>query len=201
MSLPAKGGMPPLNFPPRDYAVAVMKKNIRGQSLVEFSLCFVVFIMVVFAIIDFGRYFLLQHNLNLIAAEAARVGITGKRLDRNIGAGTVTLNRDQSIRVKAIETANQLGLVDLGSVNPYSPRNITVEHVSGEAANSTQNINTLTWAPGPGGYDAMVRVTVRQQFRYLTPFMNWLGANSTLTELSASSVQRNRGDEDEFAFD
>lgn len=167
----------------------------------EFSLCFVVFILVIFAVIDFGRYMLIQHNLNLISAEAARAGITAQRLTRDTGAGPVQLNREQSIRVRAIEAANKLGFVDLGSVNPYSPKNITIEHVSGTAAYATQDISTLTWSPGPGGYDAMVRITITQDFNFLTPMISWIGSNSSLRTIRATSIQRNRGDEDEFATD
>jgi Flp pilus assembly protein TadG len=175
----------------------------RGATLVEFSLCFIVFVMLCMGIIDFGRYMLAQHHLNLIAAEAARAGITGQRYDRNTGSGTVTLNREQSIRVAAIETANRLtkGMVDLGTVSPYSPKNILIEHAASDNSYTSQNLSTLTWATGPGKYDDLVRVTVSYQFAWITPLMKWIGSNTTLGTITASSVQRNRGDEDQFTTD
>jgi|GEM_PF-4154977 len=157
--------------------------------------------MVILAIIDFGRYFWVQHNLNLIAAEAVRAGITAQRYERDIGSGTVTkLQREQTIRVAAIEAANRFakGLVDLGTVNPYSPKNITIEHSDSDNSYTSQNLSSLSWAAGPGDYDDLMRVTVTADFKWLTPFMQWLGASASLNTLTASNVQRNRGDEDEF---
>jgi Flp pilus assembly protein TadG len=175
-----------------------------GATLVEFSLCFIVFIMLCMAIIDFGRYMLTQHHLNLIVAEAARAGITGTRLDRDIGSGqVVTLDREKSIRVAAIEAANRLtnGAVDLGTVNPYSPKNIVIEHCPAANSYSSQNISELVWLPGPGKYDDLIRITVSTQFAWITPLMKWIGSNTTLSTIKASSLQRNRGDEDKFSTD
>jgi Flp pilus assembly protein TadG len=174
-----------------------------GATLVEFSLCFIVFVMLCMAIIDFGRYMLTQHHLNLIVAEAARTGITGKRLDRDIGSGMATQNREKSIRIAAIEAANRLtnGAVDLGTVNPYSPKNIVIEHCPSENSYTSQNLSTLTWNPGPGKYDDLVRITVSSQFTWVTPLMKWIGSTSALSTIKASSVQRNRGDEDQFTTD
>lgn len=173
-----------------------------GATLVEFSLCFIIFIMIVFATIDFGRYMLIKHNLNIVASEAVRAGITGKRFTRPSGNSTVAYNREQSIKIKAIETGNRLGMVNLGTVNPYSPKNITVQFSSSENSYTSMNASDLTWQNGAGKYDDLVRVTVSQQINWLTPFFQWIAPGTgNGTTVRASCIQRNRGDEDEFTTD
>lgn len=180
-----------------------LQHSQRGATLVEFSLCFIVFVMICMAIIDFGRYLLTQHHLNMIVAEAARIGITGQRLNRDIGSGMTTLERDKSIRVAAIETANRLtkGMVDLGTVTPYSPKNIVIEHAEADHSFSSQDLSALTWSNGPGKYDDLVRITVTTTFTWVTPMMKWIGSNTKLSTIKAVSVQRNRGNEDQYEFD
>lgn len=46
----------------------------RGQALVEFSLVFPIFMLVVFGIIDVGRYVYVTNAFNQAAREAARYG-------------------------------------------------------------------------------------------------------------------------------
>lgn len=178
-----------------------MKRRSNGQSLVEFSLCFIVFIMVVFAAVDFARYMFLRHNITTVTQEAVRAGITAQRLMRDIGdgSGVSQQNRERSIVIRAIEYGRAIGGLDLGTVNPYSPRNITVEHVPSDDSYASQNLEDLPWQAGPGGYDALLRVTIRQDFQWLTPFMKWLTGGTPLSEVRASTLERNRGDEDEFA--
>ena len=46
----------------------------RGQTLVEFALVFPIFILLLFAVIDGGRYIFLSSTLSNAAREGARLG-------------------------------------------------------------------------------------------------------------------------------
>lgn len=48
----------------------------RGQGLVEFALVFPLFVLLVFGLIDIGRYVYVNNTLSETAREAARVGST-----------------------------------------------------------------------------------------------------------------------------
>lgn len=50
------------------------RRGARGQSLVEFSLVFPVFALLVFGLIDLGRYVYVTNAFNQAAREAARYG-------------------------------------------------------------------------------------------------------------------------------
>jgi Flp pilus assembly protein TadG len=59
---------------PRNAAICLRARAPRrGQSLVEFALVFPVFILLVFGLIDMGRYVYLNSTLSQAAREAARV--------------------------------------------------------------------------------------------------------------------------------
>lgn len=47
----------------------------RGAVTVEFAVCASLFFMLTFAGLEFGRFFYLQHGVQMVAYEAARAGI------------------------------------------------------------------------------------------------------------------------------
>jgi len=49
-------------------------KNCRGAAALEFAIVVPVFLVLVFAIIDFGWYFFVQHTIQLATSEGARLG-------------------------------------------------------------------------------------------------------------------------------
>lgn len=51
--------------------------SCRAQSLVEFALCFAVFMCLIMAIMDFARMFYIQQTIQHAVREAGRVGIVG----------------------------------------------------------------------------------------------------------------------------
>ncbi len=64
-----------------------MKKTSRGQALVEFSLAFVVFAMIVFGIVDFGRAIYQFNAVSQAAREIARVTSVHPGVDFTTVAG------------------------------------------------------------------------------------------------------------------
>jgi Flp pilus assembly protein TadG len=55
-------------------------RSEEGQSLVEFALVFLVFMLFVFAIFDFGHLFFVEMDVQNAIQEAARYGSTGNHL-------------------------------------------------------------------------------------------------------------------------
>jgi hypothetical protein len=82
--------------------LAGLRHRSRGQALVEFSLAFGVFVLVVFGLIDLGRVVYAHNSLSEAAREGARYGSVQARssndipgiesftVDRVIGIGGVT---------------------------------------------------------------------------------------------------------------
>jgi Flp pilus assembly protein TadG len=68
----------------------------EGAALVEFALTFIVFIFLVFAVIDFGHLFFVKMDVQNAIQEAARYGSTGNHLP-NPSNPTQTLSRVTSI--------------------------------------------------------------------------------------------------------
>jgi hypothetical protein len=54
--------------------------NHRGTTVVEFALVLPLFLMLIFAIVDFGWYFFVQHTLQFATREGTRLALTGRKL-------------------------------------------------------------------------------------------------------------------------
>ena len=56
------------------------KKGIRGATAVEFALVLPLFVLLLFGIIDFGRYFFVQHTVQFATREGTRLALVGGTL-------------------------------------------------------------------------------------------------------------------------
>ena len=93
-------------------------RSEEGQSLVEFALVFVVFIFIVFAIVDFGHLFFVEMDVQNAIQEAARYGSTGNHLPDPNNPGN-TLSRVTSI-IDTFEnnaTGVQISSIEVSSAN------------------------------------------------------------------------------------
>lgn len=67
-----------------------MNRNIqhrdaqRGASTVEFALILIPFMITLLSIVEFGRYFLVQHTVSGAAAEGARMAILADATDSEV---------------------------------------------------------------------------------------------------------------------
>ncbi len=68
------------------------KRRSRGQALVEFALVVPMFLLLIFAIVDVGRYVYANNALNQTAREAARVGAVTSRPDCAAGTRAACVN-------------------------------------------------------------------------------------------------------------
>ena len=71
-------------------------RRLGGQSLVEFAIVLPLLLLLVFAIMDFGRLFFTQETLQHAVREAGRFAVTGRQLADPDGNGG-QLSRQSSI--------------------------------------------------------------------------------------------------------
>lgn len=128
------------------------RKGVRGVTAVEFALILPVLAVLMFGIIDFGRYFFVQHTLQFATREGTRLALTGRILegDDSREASIIRTIRDQAST--AIDPA-ELRI----SIYPVTPRYGDPE--GWEEASS---------AGSPG---AFMRVRTRYTYTFLTPFI------------------------------
>jgi Flp pilus assembly protein TadG len=84
---------------------------MRGQTMVEFAIVAPLFLFLTFAVLDFGRMFFMQMNLQQAVEEAGRFASTGNHLPDPKNP-TQNLSRVSSI----IAEAQQSALVPIASV-------------------------------------------------------------------------------------
>lgn len=77
--------------------------NHRGTTVVEFALVLPFFLMLIFAIVDFGWYFFVQHTLQFATREGTRLGqvLSGDPETRK-GAIITKIQENASLAILAI---------------------------------------------------------------------------------------------------
>ena len=90
---------------------AYKRKAMAGQSMVEFALVAPLFFFLIFALLDFGRMFLMEMNLQEAVDEAGRFASTGNHLPDPKHPGS-NLSRVSSIIAQAQHSA----LVPISSI-------------------------------------------------------------------------------------
>jgi Flp pilus assembly protein TadG len=152
-----------------------MKRNERGQSLVEMAMIAPFLVMILLVLIDFGRAAYDYSTLAGAAREGARAAITTGN------------NRPDNARVVGAVVQNAIGLsLSSGScVNDPPPASPTMPANTGLVYVGAGNGNTSTNAPagqapaGAGACGAVspsyaghyaLTVTIKYNFKPLTPF-------------------------------
>jgi Flp pilus assembly protein TadG len=129
-------------------------RSEEGQSLVEFAFTILMFLLLVFATIDFGHMFFVELEVQDAIQEAARYGTTGNQLTITNADGTQTILS----RVNSIITILQQN--SLGVTIPTSNVQIT-----SLAAGAT------TPSPGAGGPGDLVTITATVTVPLWTPLV------------------------------
>jgi Flp pilus assembly protein TadG len=131
-------------------------ENNRGTTAVEFALILPLFFMLILGIIDFGRFFFVQHTLQFATREGTRLALVGKTLTDQAGN---PLSREASI-VQAIQQ-NVSPAVDPLQVS------INIFPVQSDYSNPQgwkQQLN----AGAPGQF---MRVSTQYTFAFVTPMI------------------------------
>jgi hypothetical protein len=159
-------------------AIAAVKesgKGCRGATIVEFAMVLPVFMLLLFGIIEFGRYFFVQHTLQFATREGTRLALVGGTL---VDADGNPLSRTASI-IKEIKDKASLAINPAEILISIFPIPDTYSDPVGWDAQ--QN------AGDPGDF---MRVRTRHTYRFFTPLIgNFFtgGAN----EIRAESTYMN----------
>lgn len=85
---------------------------MRGQTMAEFALVAPLYLLLIFAVMDFGRMFLVQMNIQQAVQEAARFASTGNHLNDAKNPGQ-SLSRVDSIIQKAQQVSGGADLTNI----------------------------------------------------------------------------------------
>jgi Flp pilus assembly protein TadG len=141
-----------------------MRSDRRGQALVEFALAAPIFLFLMFAIIDFGRYVYYVQILNNAAREGARYaivhGANGIPSSGPPASGT-TSSDPSGANVKAVVRNYLTGVIGSGSTTTTDVQVCWLNRPAG----------TLPRCAGNNGREYSVEVTVDYQFRSVIPIV------------------------------
>jgi TadE-like protein len=140
--------------------------STKGQTMVEFAIVATMFFFLIFALLDFGRLFFVQMNLQEAVQEAARYASTGNHLPNPNNPGQ-TLSRVQSITTEAEQAAFGWGA---------NVTNIKISSLNGGVGS----------AGGPGD---VVTVSLTVSLKLLTPIVAAGFPNGMYTFISSSTVK------------
>ena len=152
-------------------------KDSSGATVVEFAMVLPICLLLLFAVIEFGHYFFVQHTLQYATREGTRLGLVGASLADPSGN---PMTRQASIVETIKENASMA--VDPGaleiSIFPVDP--------------STGYVDPTGWQtmtdPGSGGQ--YMRVRVQYTFTFLTPLIGQLFPSSQQV-ITAQALYRN----------
>ena len=167
--------------------IAAKRQRTRGQSLVEFALVLPVFLLLIFGIVDLGRFVYMNSTVSQAAREATRVAsveaswIGSSRADCNQPAGPVCPANLAAFRADVLAAANRemapfgsIAAVDLyTSCGTSAPTPVTTSTCGAAAADR---------APGN-----LVAVRTVMNFRPITPIISSI-VSSVITSGSATMV-------------
>jgi len=127
----------------------------RGATLVEFALVFPLLMVLIFAVMDFGMYFFVQHSLQFATREGVRLALVGRTIN-DAGGNPMTREASiiQTIRDKAAVAVKPADV----SVSIYPVDNSFTDPTGWQTA---QNAGL------PGSY---MRIRTRYNYQFITPF-------------------------------
>jgi hypothetical protein len=145
-------------------------KNSRGTALIEFAIVGSIFFMIIFAILDLGRYFFTQHTLQYATREGVRLALVGGRIRQ----GDSLLSRKDSIVATVRQCAHTAVPPDQLSVNVFEV---------GPGYSDPEKWEETEDAGDPGSY---MRVKTRFFFVFLTPVAVFFDHGGVLMQAQAT---------------
>jgi Flp pilus assembly protein TadG len=137
----------------------------RGQTLVEFALIAPLLVLLLLAILDFGRALYAFSTISNAAREGARIAI----VDQGPASGGVSL--------AAQEAANQATALGL---NPSDPAQVQVSYLEPD----------LVAACPSHAVNCVAQVRVQYQFRAVTPVIGNILGSINLTTTTKIPIER-----------
>ena len=141
-----------------------------GQSAVEFALALPVFFLLVFTVMDFGRMFFVQENIQRALLQGARYASTG-----NHQAGN--------------DPSTGKAYTRLASIQKYVNQQASIP-ISMGASLSTLQVSSVNGGAGsPGGPQDIETISVTTTLPLMTPFVSRFFPNKQYTFVSSATVQ------------
>ncbi len=158
-----------------------LMRGVTGAAAIEFALVLPLFALFLCGIIDFGRYFFIQHTLQFATREGARLGLVGGVLQGATGNSNAEIRKNSIIDMVQEKAAPAVTL----SADAICIFAVTGPDYSNPADCTGQD-------PGlPGQY---MRVQTTYTYRFLTPlvgsFFSENGINGMKT-IRAEATYRN----------
>jgi Flp pilus assembly protein TadG len=156
-------------------AVKKLMKGMRGATIVEFAMVLPLFVLLLFGIFDFGRYFFVQHTLQYATREGTRLALVGGILTDDQGK---PMTRVASIIKKIKDNASL-------AINP-SEISISIFPITA-AYSDPDKWETQQNAGEPKDY---MRVRTWHTYKWLTPLIgNFFTAAAS--KIQAEATYRN----------
>ncbi len=153
------------------------RQRSRGQALVEFALIVPILVLLIFGIIDFGRYVYTQNSLNQASREGARAAAVQSRPAECTGqtrdACAITVTRGRLIGV-------------IGTSTPV----VACTEVTQLDANNDNELDMAPVTPASNCQASnLLKVTVTNNFTLLTPVIAQFLGSQTLRGETQVTVQ------------
>ncbi|MDR0533184.1 MAG: pilus assembly protein [Verrucomicrobiales bacterium] len=168
----------------------------RAASLVEFALVFPMFVVMIMATLDFGRYMYIQSTMSHVVRAALRYGVTEQQQVVVTGTKSTTLSVRQSI-INAAISANPVPQMipvtaGTGSASGNDTFYIDIAAPTGTSWSNAQMSVSATntpWKTLSSSYmpvqisGQLLRVTYNYNFKFATPLIGFItgGTNNTKT--------------------
>jgi Flp pilus assembly protein TadG len=128
----------------------------RGATLIEFALVLPIFLILMFATIEFGRYFYVEHTLQMATREGVRLGLVGRTV---ADANGHALDRPASI-IRVIREKVRV------AVNPADV-SVSIYPVNADYSDPTDWQGTQD----AGSAGSFMRVRTRYTFHLILPLL------------------------------
>jgi Flp pilus assembly protein TadG len=150
--------------------ISSKRRSRIGQSAVEFALVVPLFLLLVFGVMDFGRLFFVQENVQEAVDAGARYASTG-----NHQSGTNPLTGQPYTRVT--------------SIDDYIQQMAAVSTAMGATISSIQISSVLGGAGSAGGPQDIETVSTTTTVPLMTPLISQFFPNGQFTFTSSATIK------------
>lgn len=146
------------------------RSRAPGQSSAEFALALPLFFLLIFSVMDFGRMFFVQENVQRAVAASARYASTG-----NHQAGT--------------DPATSKGYTRVASIQNFIQQQAAISINMGASLSTVQISSVSGGAGSAGGPQDIVTVSVTTNLPLMTPVFSHFFPNGRYTFIASATVR------------